>query len=442
MPSFGVPFRNGLPLGLGSVIGFGRAPQFSPLSLFAGGIQGTWYDPSDLSTLFQDSAGTTPVTGVEQVVGRMLDKSGNGNHATATGAARPTLRARYNLLTYSEEFDQGVWAKYSVVVDANVTTDPFGGNNADQLKSNSTTNSLLLQQAALGLISGATYNRSVYAKANAISTLRMQISGTTEGTIFVQADLANGTATNGGVIENVGNGWWRISRTFIMSGTTNDFYFVLPIGTAIGNGVFIFGAQLLTAADAFATGNRYQRIAAATNYDTTGFLPYLAFGGTQAMSSGVLSNFITASAYETCIGGSLTAAAPTNSIDPWKNASCFMDVSDGYAAFGNVRSFNTIGIYNWDGNTDVVTQSLTPPSTFVLSGRHDAGNIVLSLNNGTESSAASGNTQSLGKTTTIMSNGSASITGRLYSMIIRNTVFTAAERAATIAWVNQRTGAY
>ena len=38
-------------------------------------FSGVWYDPSDLSTLFQDSAGTTPVTAVEQPVGLMLDKS-------------------------------------------------------------------------------------------------------------------------------------------------------------------------------------------------------------------------------------------------------------------------------------------------------------------------------------------------------------------------------
>ena len=63
---------------------------FTPASLFAGGTEGAWYDPSDLSTLFQDSAGTTPVTASGQPVGKMLDKSGNGNHATqAIAAARP-----------------------------------------------------------------------------------------------------------------------------------------------------------------------------------------------------------------------------------------------------------------------------------------------------------------------------------------------------------------
>ena len=55
---------------------------FSPASLFAGGTEGAWYGPSDLSTLFQDSAGTTPVTVATDPIGYFGDNSGNGNHAT------------------------------------------------------------------------------------------------------------------------------------------------------------------------------------------------------------------------------------------------------------------------------------------------------------------------------------------------------------------------
>ena len=77
----------------------GLVGGFSPASLFAAGEQGVWYDPSDFSTMFQDSAGTTPVTAVEQPVGKILDKSGRGNHATqATSASRPVLSARVNQL--------------------------------------------------------------------------------------------------------------------------------------------------------------------------------------------------------------------------------------------------------------------------------------------------------------------------------------------------------
>lgn len=78
---------------------------FSPLSLFAAGEQGAWYDPSDFSTMFTTAAGTTPVTAVEQPVGLILDKSkglvlgpelvtnGGGPFTVTTGwtAVRATL---------------------------------------------------------------------------------------------------------------------------------------------------------------------------------------------------------------------------------------------------------------------------------------------------------------------------------------------------------------
>ena len=43
--------------------------------LFKNGEQGFFYDPNDLSTMYQDAVGTVPVTGVGQPVGLILDKS-------------------------------------------------------------------------------------------------------------------------------------------------------------------------------------------------------------------------------------------------------------------------------------------------------------------------------------------------------------------------------
>jgi hypothetical protein len=66
---------------------------FDPRSLFAAGQLGFWYDPSDLSTMFSDSAMTTPAT-VGGVVGAIRDKSGNAKHALQAGAdsLKPTLQ--------------------------------------------------------------------------------------------------------------------------------------------------------------------------------------------------------------------------------------------------------------------------------------------------------------------------------------------------------------
>ena len=44
-------------------------------SMFAMGEQGFFYDPNDLSMMFQDAAGTVPVTAAGQPVGLILDKS-------------------------------------------------------------------------------------------------------------------------------------------------------------------------------------------------------------------------------------------------------------------------------------------------------------------------------------------------------------------------------
>jgi len=64
---------------------------FNPLSLFSAGEQGCWYDPSDMSSMFQDAAGTIPVTAAGQPVGLVRDKSGNNNHLTSSGGQRPIL---------------------------------------------------------------------------------------------------------------------------------------------------------------------------------------------------------------------------------------------------------------------------------------------------------------------------------------------------------------
>lgn len=62
-------------------------------ALYSQGEQGAWYEPADFTTLFQDSAGATPVTATGQPVGLMRDKSGRGNHASqATAINRPVLQ--------------------------------------------------------------------------------------------------------------------------------------------------------------------------------------------------------------------------------------------------------------------------------------------------------------------------------------------------------------
>ena len=76
-------------------------------SLFSNNEQGFFYDPNDLSTMFQDAAGTIPVTAVGQPVGLIRDKSGRNNHAYQTAsAARPILRDAPRRIDFDVIYDK------------------------------------------------------------------------------------------------------------------------------------------------------------------------------------------------------------------------------------------------------------------------------------------------------------------------------------------------
>lgn len=69
-----------------------RGGGFSPSTLFKAGEQGVIYDIQDISSMSQDTAGNTPAV-VDQLVKRIADKSGRGNHATHTNGLMLKLDA-------------------------------------------------------------------------------------------------------------------------------------------------------------------------------------------------------------------------------------------------------------------------------------------------------------------------------------------------------------
>ena len=76
--------------------------RMTPADLFQDGTIGVWYDPSDFSTLYQDAAGTTPFTALEQSVGLVVDKRWGGargdeiaNAGTASGWSIADARFTY-----------------------------------------------------------------------------------------------------------------------------------------------------------------------------------------------------------------------------------------------------------------------------------------------------------------------------------------------------------
>lgn len=284
-------YNNGLPFT--SVGRIAAVQVFSPYTLFQASEQGGWYDPSDLSSMFQDSAGTVPVTAVEQPVGKINDKSGRGNHLTqATAASRPTLSALLNLLTNSEVFS--FWGtKSNLTVTDDAMLSPLGSMTADQLTENTANTGHYLER---GVTSPAnvpnTY--SVYLKSNGrqdlwlqmyanayADSLRLSINTTTG----VVTSAAGGTGVvSSATAENIGNGWWRAK----LSGTPSTaavsdikLRVVLISGSTTyqGDGVsgcYVWGAQF----EPGLVASRYQRVgASAAVYDSAGFPTYLRFDG-------------------------------------------------------------------------------------------------------------------------------------------------------------------
>jgi len=70
-----------------------------------------WYDFSDVSTLFQDTAFATPVTTDAQAIGSMRDKSGGNRHLVRGGGAgtEPTYKQNIQAGRSIGRFDGGDW---------------------------------------------------------------------------------------------------------------------------------------------------------------------------------------------------------------------------------------------------------------------------------------------------------------------------------------------
>lgn len=102
----------------------------SPSALFAAGEQGAWYDPSDLSTMFQDFVGATPVTASGQTVGLILDKSqglarGPEKRADGFTVSTGTGVASYDNVTGVGTVERIDGSNFSNVVFSGIESDTF-----------------------------------------------------------------------------------------------------------------------------------------------------------------------------------------------------------------------------------------------------------------------------------------------------------------------------
>ena len=222
-------------------------------------------------------------------------KKVSGNHATqATSASRPVLSARVNLLTYSEQFDNAAWSKANLSVTANAITAPDGTTTADLITDGSAGTSALSQIATVTVASPITHSVYVkrgnsdwfYAQFGGAGTERVRawfnLSTGAVGTVNVTAPGASESAS----MQDVGGGWYRCTLTGTLNGVGTTATVLTTIMDGDGSFTRVNNAtRYQWGADLRPTNQTtllpaYQRIAAATDYDTTGFPYYLRFDGT------------------------------------------------------------------------------------------------------------------------------------------------------------------
>jgi hypothetical protein len=162
-----------------------------------------------------------------------MTRASNGTRVNSAGLVEV---CPWNLLTYSEDFTNADWNKSNVTVTSNDTTAPNGTTTADKIAQ---TSGGYVNGNAFGT-GGNTYVFSVYLKAGSVSSIRLRESyyyGTSS-----TFNLSSGTASATGIIESVGNGWFRCSlpQTYLV-GEVN-LAFIIDI-TTVGN-YYAWGAQL------------------------------------------------------------------------------------------------------------------------------------------------------------------------------------------------------
>ena len=397
-----------------------------------------------------------------------------GNHASqSTAASRPVLSARVNQVEFSEQFDNAYWAKDNfTVANTTATTDPLGGTTADVCTPTAVGAAHRIYKSGTAQVTATSCTYSLSVKANGYTKIGIRESATSgAGAAFdlsgtgsvIGAYNAGGSTVSGMAITPTGNNWFRIVLTISFASATAQTLGVhalspsytagstiseswLPNGT---DGYYIWGADLRVT-NVGVNLPAYQRVAAATDYDTSGFPLYLKFDGTDdSLATGTIDpgsvdkaqvfagvrklsdpdDAILAEIGTGSANGSFYLGAPVNA-KTWRYS---------------FQSRGTIGV-----NANVTAAGFAAPATTVVSGLSDiSGDVVTIRANGVQQAQTTtdqGTGNYLSYPLYIGRRGGSSLpfNGQLYSMILRFSAanLSDAQIASTETYVNNLTKAY
>jgi hypothetical protein len=216
MSYFGIPIRNGLPVGLGSIIPLlsgGRSAPSLSLDFLSGSL--------DSRVTFTRASTATYVSSAGLIQSAAID-SPRFDYSPTTLSLLGFLveESRTNLLTYSAQFDNAAWTKQaSVTVTANTTVAPDGTTTGDTVTANQ---DFAVYQSVTSTI-GTTYSQSVFVKAGTATAVMFRDDRGAGRHIVFNPSTGVITSTSGALVTSgsqaFGNGWWRYWFTYVADAT-------------------------------------------------------------------------------------------------------------------------------------------------------------------------------------------------------------------------------
>ncbi len=226
-----------------------------------------------MSLLEDASLLLTPNAEKEGKLYSIIPTNGNGDFsvtrattATRVNAAGLVELVPYNIVQFSEQFDNAAWSKSASSITANSTTAPNGTLTADTWQGDGTaTPHRIAPVQAISVISGTAYTVSCYVQKNTNNFFQFYfLAGQFGSNAFANFDVNNGVVGTVGAqatatITDVGNGWYRCSMTStaISTAASGVNFTLITSATATRNetnslatSVFLWGAKFVEGASA------------------------------------------------------------------------------------------------------------------------------------------------------------------------------------------------
>ena len=423
----------GFTLGMGLGLGESRAPfTRNPIAaLFTTGVNGAWYDPSDFSTMFQDAAGTVPVTAVGQPVGRILDKS--------KGLVLGSKIVDSNFNTGADGWIAYTNSSYTSTIATPsgtlvVTTQVSAGSSG-------------AKKLLTGLTPGIWYKATARIKKTTDPSANLAAASLR----FVDGDAIIGWSA---YFSTTSSSFVDATLYFSPTGTTGT------IGLVSGGSATTVGTYVMEYDDVvvreIAGNHAFNPSGNSANFpvlqqDGTGRY-YLAFNG---VNQWLQTNSIDFTATDKMFVTAGVRHLSNANYGGLVGLGATVGTAGSFLLW--MRSVAGAGGFEWYSNgnvTGAITESATPtlPRTSVVSAAGDlsltgaANELKLRLNGSLATTTAIGDCGTGNYANTVITIGSYNASnffnGRLYGLVVAGKAASANEIASTEAWLNQKTGAY